>query len=98
MAYEQLAQEANIWPWLDNNSMSDCFVDEQRTADYLDAMADYFHEEEEALHETDPEDWIGFVPAEEDYRGATASFLYGGEDISVEEKYACDHYNEPYAL
>lgn len=72
-------------------------MDHHFNSDYLDAMADLWEEQQEAMHETDPEDWIGFVP-QEDYRGATASFLYNGDDISMEDKYACEHYNEPYVL
>lgn len=53
---EQLEQENTIWPWLATESMSD-FYDEQRAADYLDAMADIASELEEAMRESDESDW-----------------------------------------
>jgi hypothetical protein len=55
------------------------FVDEQRNADYLDAMADIAFEQEEAMRESEQEEWDGI------------------EEISAEERYACDMYNERYA-
>ena len=55
---EQLQQENTIWPWLATESMSDSsFYDEQRAADYLDAMADIASELEEAMRESDESDW-----------------------------------------
>ena len=33
------------------------FIDEQRNADYLDAMADLAYEQEQAMQETDPQEW-----------------------------------------
>jgi hypothetical protein len=33
------------------------FIDEQRNADYLDAMADRDDELREAMTETDPQEW-----------------------------------------
>jgi len=33
------------------------FIDEQRNADILDAMADQFEEEQEAMRETSQSDW-----------------------------------------
>ena len=35
------------------------FIDEQRNADYLDAMADIAHEQEEAMRESNQSDWDG---------------------------------------
>ena len=35
------------------------FIDEQRNADYLDAMADHFADIEEAMHESNQSDWDG---------------------------------------
>ena len=64
-------------------------------ADYIDSMSDYLAEQQEAMYETNPEDWIGYVE-EEDYRGAIASFLYNGDYTSVEEKYAYNHQSKPY--
>lgn len=54
------------------------FIDEQRNADYLDALADIDDELREAMQESDQCEW------------------YGVEEISKEEKYACDLYNERY--
>ena len=33
------------------------FIDEQRTADMLDALADIAHEQEEAMHEAEQDEW-----------------------------------------
>jgi hypothetical protein len=55
------------------------FIDEQRNADLLDAMADLFYEQEQAMRESNQSDWDGI------------------DEISVEERNACDHYNERYA-
>jgi hypothetical protein len=66
-------------PWLDSNFMADLnFVDEQRNADYLDALSDLASEQEEAMRESDQSQWDGI------------------EEISSEERNACDHYNERY--
>ena len=77
---EDFAQENAIYPWLANGCMADHdFVDEQRNADYLDAMADLAYEQEEAMRESDQSQWDGI------------------DEISIEERNACDHYNERYA-
>ena len=55
------------------------FIDEQRNADLLDAMADIAHEQEQAMRESNQSDWDGI------------------DEISVEERHACDHYNERFA-
>ena len=66
-------------PWLDSNFTADLsFFDEQRSADYLDALSDLASEQEEAMRESDQSDWDGV------------------EEISIEERNACDHYNERY--
>jgi hypothetical protein len=66
-------------PWLDSNFMADLnFVDEQRNADYLDALSDLASEQEAAMRESDQSQWDGI------------------EEISSEERNACDHYNERY--
>jgi len=66
-------------PRLDSNFMADLsFFDEQRSADYLDALSDLANEQEEAIRESDQSDWDGV------------------EEISIEERNACDHYNERY--
>jgi hypothetical protein len=36
------------------------FVDEQRNADLLDALADTFADQQEAMRESNPEEWIGY--------------------------------------
>lgn len=48
MDYEQLQQEESLYPWINDN------------ADLLDAMADQFEELQEAMRETDPEQWEGY--------------------------------------
>jgi len=53
-------------------------LDENYNADYLDALADLAYEQEQAMRESDLEEWDGI------------------DDISVEERNACDHYNERY--
>lgn len=35
------------------------FIDEQRNADYLDAMSDLAYEQEQAIHESNQDDWDG---------------------------------------
>ena len=52
------------------------FIDEQRNANLLDAMADIAYEQEQAMRESNQSDWDGI------------------DEISVEERHACDHYNE----
>ena len=81
---------------LSTQIMSIDFIDEQRNADYLDAMADLIEEQLEAMHQSDPDDWIGY-DSNNDYRGALTSSLYEPE-LSVEEVNACDHYNERYVF
>lgn len=39
-----------------------CFIDEQRNADYVDAMADLSEEQWQAMHESNSEEWIGYEP------------------------------------
>jgi hypothetical protein len=56
------------------------FIDEQRNADLLDAMADIAYEQEQAMRESLQSEWDGI------------------DDISTEERNACDHYNERYVL
>ena len=36
------------------------FIDEQRNADFLDAMSDIAYKQEEAMRETNPEEWEGY--------------------------------------
>lgn len=35
-------------------------LDENYNADLLDAMADLFEEEQEAMHKSDPQEWEGY--------------------------------------
>ena len=35
------------------------FIDEQRNADYLDAMSDLAHEQQEAMRESEEDEWDG---------------------------------------
>jgi len=44
------------------------FIDEQRNADFLDAMADMAYELDEAMRETDPSDWEGVIYDDENYQ------------------------------
>jgi len=59
------------------------FIDEQRNADLLDAMADRDHELREAMTEADPGEFYGWD---------------GEEEISPEERFACEMYNERYVF
>jgi hypothetical protein len=36
------------------------FIDSQRNADLMDAMADIFEEQQESMCETDPQQWEGY--------------------------------------
>lgn len=56
------------------------FIDEQRSADMLDALADLAYEQEQAMRETEQNEWNGVY----------------SDEISAEERNACDHYNERY--
>ena len=58
------------------------FIDEQRNADQLDAMADRAYELEQAMREAEQDGWTGVF----------------NDEISNEERYACDHYNERYVI
>jgi transposase len=64
------------------------FIDEQRNADaldamvYLEAMIDQAYELEEAMREAEQDGWTGVF----------------NDEISNEERYACDHYNERYVI
>ena len=51
-------------------------------SDYLDAMADRAYELEEAMREAEQDGWTGVF----------------NDEISNEERYACDHYNERYVI
>lgn len=77
------------------------FIDEQRTADQLDAMADLADEQEQAMRESSQSDWSlvdrtnGIIDI--DLVDNCVSQWDGIDDISAEERYACDLYNERYA-
>jgi len=36
------------------------YIESQRNADLMDAMADIFEEQQESMRETDPEQWEGY--------------------------------------
>jgi hypothetical protein len=63
------------------------FIDEQRNADYLDALADRAYELEEAMRESEEYEWD-----EEEYEWDEI------DEISLSERNACDHYNERYII
>lgn len=44
---------------LNHMTIEQNFTDEQRTADYLDAMADLAYEQEQAMRESNQSDWDG---------------------------------------
>lgn len=35
-------------------------LDENWNADYMDALADMYEEQDEVMRNTDPEDWMGY--------------------------------------
>ena len=53
-----ILQEDAMFPWLADGSMAD--LDENYNADLLDAMADRANELEEAMRESDPQEWEGY--------------------------------------
>ena len=53
-----MLQEDAMFPWLADESMAD--LDNNYNADLMDAMADQFEDEQEAMRETDPEQWEGY--------------------------------------
>ncbi len=53
-----MLQEDAMFPWLADGSMAD--LDNNYNADLLDAMADQFEEQEEAMRESDPQEWEGY--------------------------------------
>lgn len=61
------------------------FIDEQRAADWLDAMADREEEKRASM-----EEYFSELEKDESY--------WPEEEISKEEKYACDHYNERFVI
>lgn len=78
------------------------FIDEQRNADLLDAMADRAYELEEAMRESDPSEWslteingefVGFSVTNQ-----PETYWDGIDEISSAERNACDHYNERYII
>ena len=54
-----MLQEDTLFPWLADGSMADS-LDNNYNADLLDAMADQFEDEQEAMRETDPQEWEGY--------------------------------------
>ena len=51
-------QEDAMFPWLADGSMAD--LDENYNADLLDAVADRANELEEAMRESDLQEWEGY--------------------------------------
>ena len=81
------------------------FIDEQRNADLLDAMADIVREQEEAMrldaYLTQATDEIladAAYQQEQAMRESEAFEWDGIEEISSAERNACDHYNERYVI
>jgi hypothetical protein len=78
------------------------FIDEQRNADLLDAMADIAYEQEQAMRESSQSDWPSVDRTDSiidiDLINQQSSQWDGIDDISIEERNACDHYNERYVL
>jgi len=81
------------------------FIDEQRNADLLDAMADIVREQEEAMrlddYLTQVTDEIladAAYQQEQAMRESEAFEWDGIEEISSAERNACDHYNERYVI
>jgi hypothetical protein len=68
------------------------FIDEQRNADMLDAMADIEEEKRAAALEYFEE--VG----DEDMHNTDRSDWWPQDEISSAEKYACDHYNERFVV
>ena len=54
---EDFAQENAIYPWLANDCMADNALDQNYNADLLDAMADMAYEQEQAMRESNEDDW-----------------------------------------
>lgn len=73
------------------------FIDEQRSADLLDAMADLAYEQEQAMRESERSDWSSVDDTDDSIDGSLPKEWDGIEEISVEERNACDHYNERYS-
>lgn len=61
------------------------FIDEQRSADQLDAMADL-----EAEKQASMEEYFSELEEDETY--------WPQDEISKEERNACDHYNERFVI
>jgi len=53
-----MLQEDAMFPWLADESMAD--LDNNYNADLMDAMADQFEEEQEAMRESEPQEWEGY--------------------------------------
>jgi hypothetical protein len=60
---EEVAQEDAMYPWLANGCMADCNEFENDfPSDALDALSDLADEQEQAMHESVPEEWLGINP------------------------------------
>lgn len=58
---EDIQQEDALYPWLANGSMADDY-----NADLLDAMADMAYEQEQAMRESNQDEWEGVIYDDED--------------------------------
>jgi hypothetical protein len=61
----------------------DNFIDEQRNADMLDALADIAHEQEQAMRESEQSEWDGIVHEDLDdpsHWAATRASSYSRDD------------------
>ena len=57
---EQVQQEDALWPWLnDNFNQTMQPLDENYSADLLDAWADLAYQQEEAMRESEQSEWDG---------------------------------------
>jgi len=57
---EQVQQEDALWPWLnDNFNQIMQPLDENYSADFLDAWADLAYQQEEAMRESEQSEWDG---------------------------------------
>ena len=57
---EQVQQEDALWPWLnDNFNQTMQPLDENYSADLLDAWADLAYQQEQAMRESEQSEWDG---------------------------------------
>jgi hypothetical protein len=63
---EDIQQEDAMYPWLVDGCMADNFLDQNYNADLLDAMADMAYQQEEAMRESNQDEWEGVIYDDED--------------------------------